>query len=133
MAGELVPLVMIPRFTTYAGLKPTDGFSTVGMDVTEYESAIINVWRGKLVQATAGTGPSPTFLVNCEGSTDQNTWSPCTGTSADEAVAEDTEEQLVPQLSKRWFRVRIKLTAGGGGTDPVVSCWAVGYLEQRLR
>ncbi|MEJ2202960.1 MAG: hypothetical protein P8170_02490 [Gemmatimonadota bacterium] len=39
MAGELVPLVLIPRYTSYVG----DGtFTTIAMDVTEYESAIVN-------------------------------------------------------------------------------------------
>lgn len=123
MAGELVPLVMIPRYTTYAG-NATD-FTTVGMDVTEYDSGIINFWRGFFV-FTAGT---PTFKVNCEESTDQNTWTTCAGTTADTAVLENVEKQFVPTLSKRWFRVRVTVA----GTNPVVSCWAVGYLVQRLR
>jgi hypothetical protein len=125
MAGELVPLVMIPRYTTYAGAKPDDGFTTVGMDVTNYDSAILNIWRGQII----ATGGTPAFKVNCEESTDQNVWSACEGTSVDEAILEDTEEQIVAQLNKRWFRIRISVA----GTAPVVSCWAVGYLEQRLR
>lgn len=123
MAGELVPLVMIPRYTTYAG--NIADFTTVGMDVTEYDSGIINFWRGQIV-ADSGT---LTFKVNCEESTDQNVWTVCGGTSADTAVLENVEKQFVPTLSKRWFRVRVTVT----GTNPVVSSWAVGYLVQRLR
>ena len=33
------------------------------------------------------------------------------------------------QIAKRWFRLKIKPV----GTAPVVTCWAVGYLVQRLR
>jgi len=40
----------------------------------------------------------------------------------------DTEVQYSLDLKKRWFRVKILL----GGADNVVSCWAVGFLEERL-
>lgn len=131
MAGELVPLVMIPRYTTIAGDTnsnppyPTPGFMTVGMDVSEYDGAIINVWRGPII-LTAGTAG---FKVNCEESTDQNVWTICDGTTANTAVSENVEKQFLPVLTKRWFRVRVVLE----GTNPVVTCWAVGYLVQRLR
>ena len=124
MAGELVPLVMIPRYTTYAGAAD---YATVGMDVTEYDSAILNIWRGEIVVNSAS--PTPAFKVNCEESTDQNSWSTCDGTTADTAVAQGQEKQFVPALNKRWFRVRITVA----GDLPVVTCWAVGYLEQRQR
>ncbi len=129
MAGELVPLVMIPRFTTLAGPPATlfDGFSTIGMDVSEYDGATINIWRGAIVKQSGS--PSPAFKVNCEESTDQNTWSACTDTSADTTVSENEEKQFVPVFSKRWFRIRIKLE----GDNPIVTCWAVGFLEQRQR
>jgi hypothetical protein len=118
---------MIPRFTTFAGppASPFDGFSTIGMDVSEYDGATLNFWRGVIVN----TGGTPKFKVNCEESTDQNTWTPCTDTTADEEVDEDEETQIHPTFSKRWFRVRIVLE----GTSPVVTCWAVGFLEQRQR
>jgi hypothetical protein len=38
-----------------------------------------------------------------------------------------TEGQQTATLKKRWFRVKITLT----GTDPAVSCWALGFLEMR--
>ena len=124
MAGELVPLVMLPRYTTYAGTKPNIGFTTVGMDVTEFDAAILNIWRGAMLG-----GGSPLFKVNCEESTDQNTWTICTGTTEDTEVDEDEELQFNPELTKRWFRLRIEIS----GTAPVVSCWGVGFLVQRLR
>jgi hypothetical protein len=113
---------MVPRYTTYAG-NLSAGFTTVGMDVTQYQKAIINFWRGELI----ASGGSPAFKVTCQESTDQNSWSVCGGTSEDTAVNEDAETQFNATLTKRWFRVRVKVE----GTDPVVSCWAVGFLEDR--
>jgi len=122
MPGELVPLVLLPRFSTYAG---ADDFHTVAMDVTEYSSAIVNVWRGKHVSAT-----SPTFGVTFQESTDQINWTTCSGTTANSDPGQDTEVQYTATLTKRWFR--IKVTIGGTSPAPVCTCWAVGFLEQRL-
>jgi len=118
MAGNLTPLVMLPRYTTFAG---ANTFVTVGMDVTDFEKAILNCWRGALI----GSG-GPTFAISFEESTDQDTWTTCTnGTASDPGAA--TEAQYSPTLAKRWFRVKVVLT----GTNPAVTCWAVGFLEQR--
>ena len=43
--------------------------------------------------------------------------------------AENVETQYELTLKKRWFRVKVLL----GNADNVVSCWAVGFLEERLR
>jgi len=117
MAGELVPLVLIPRYTSYSGDLT---FTSIAMDVTEYENAIVNVWRGKLL------GTSPTIVFSFQESTDQETWSTCTNGSGGDP-GEDTEAQYTPELKKRWFRIKIVM----GGTDPVTTCWAVGFLELR--
>lgn len=129
MAGELVPLVLLPRYTTYAGLPGTGGgtigvayFSTIGMDVTQYQSAIVNVWRGKLI-GTAAVAPK----FNLEESSDQVSWTPCTGPAADFDPGENVEDQYTAALSKRWFRIKLLL----GNADNVLTCWAVGFLEQR--
>jgi hypothetical protein len=116
-AGELVPLVLIPRYTTYAG---PGTFTTVAMDVTEYQSALVNVWRGVL------NGTTPSFAISFEESTDQVTWSTCTNGSGGDP-GEDTEDQYEPELKKRWFRAKIVTT----GTGFVGTCWAVGFLELR--
>ena len=117
MAGELVPLVLIPRFTTYAGAST---FTTIAMDVSEYQKAIVNCWRGKL------TGTSATISFEFEESTDQDSWTTCTnGSSADPGA--ETEDQYTPDLKKRWFRAKVTL----GGTDPAGTAWAIGYLEMR--
>jgi hypothetical protein len=117
MAGELVPLVLLPRHTSYVGATT---FTTIGMDVTEYQKAIVNVWRGPL------TGSSPTFAISFEESTDQDTWTTCTNGSGGDPGT-NTEAQYTPDLKKRWFRVKVVLA----GTSPAVTCWAIGFLEMR--
>jgi hypothetical protein len=129
MAGELVPLVLLPRYTTYAGL-PDSGvqsFSTIALDATQFQNAIVNVWRGKLVGST-----TPGFTLWFEESTDQVVWTVCDGSPGGPGggdPGENDETQYTLALRKRWFRVQVLL----GGADNVVSCWAVGFLEERLR
>ncbi len=118
MAGELVPVVMVPRFTTFAGA--TD-FYTIAMDVTEYQTALLSLWRGPDVPAGA------TWSVTAQESTDQNSWSTCTG-GGPTAVGASTEVQMSATLTRRWFRLKITIA----GSDPVLTGWAVGFLEQRL-
>ena len=126
MAGELTPLVLLPRYTTYAGKATDQFFTTIGMDVTQYESAIINMWRGKFV----GTDTPDDLFVRFEESTDQDSWTTCTGSpGGDDGPAENTEEQYTLTLKKRWFRIKVGLP----NANNVVSCWAVGFLEDRLR
>ena len=118
MAGELVPLVLLPRYTTYAG---ADTFTSIGMDVTPYSKAIVNVWRGNLI------GTSGTVGVTLQESTDQTNWTTCTGTSPDFDPGADTEDQYEATLNKRWFRIKVTTT----GTNVAVTCRAIGFLEMR--
>ena len=118
MAGDYVPLVLIPRYTSYVG---AGVFTTIGMEVQDYSKAVVNVWRGNM------TGTTPTFGVTFEESTDQSTWTTCGGTTAMSDPGAVTEAQYTAVLTKRWFRVSLTL----GGTDPAVSAWALGFLEMR--
>lgn len=130
MAGVQVPLVLLPRYTTYAGVTTSSDpafFTTVGMDVTPYSSATVSVWRGPLLG-----GGSPTITVAFEESMDQANWteitpSTITPSGADMSPDENVETTYKLPFQKRWLRMRISLT----GTAPVVSCWAVGFLEER--
>ena len=117
MAGELVPLVLVPRYTTLVG---AGTFTTIGMEVPDYSTAIVNVWRGTII------GTSGTFDAKFEESTDQINWTTCTnGTGGDPGA--NTEAQYTPSLNKRWFRIKITTT----GTDVAVTLWAIGFLEMR--
>jgi len=126
MDSDLVPLVMIPRFTTYAGrASPFQYFATVGLEVSEYKSVMLNVWRGNVVGEI-----TPGFSIWFEESTDQDRWTHCQGMPGGPIgcdPGENDEEQYRFPVKKRWFRVRVQL----GGRDNVVSCWAVGFLQLR--
>ena len=131
MAGELVPLVLLPRYTTYAGKVGSDYFTTIAMDVTQYETAIVNFWRGNII-GTAPTPPTEPILVKFEESTDQVSWSECAGSPDGSTIDypnENVEIQYTLTLKKRWFRIKVQLYSATN----VVSCWAVGFLEERLR
>jgi hypothetical protein len=92
------------------------------MDVTEYSSALVNVWRGKLL------GTTPTVGFTFEESTDQVNWTTCAGTNVNAFdPGQEIEGPSNATLAKRWFRLKVVL----GGTTPVATCWAVGFLEQR--
>ena len=117
MAGLYVPLVLIPRYSTYSGASTQ--FATVGMDVSEYEKAVLSFWRS--VGANLAT-----FTINFEESMDQITWTTCAGGAFTDPGAA-TEAQYLPVLSKRWFRVTINLT----GANAVATCWCIGFLMQR--
>jgi len=117
MAGVLVPVVMMRRFTTLVGV---GSFSTVAIEVKDYEKAILSAWRGPVL-----FGATASF--NVEESTDQKDWTLCSGASADWDPGEDTEGQVTATLTKRWLRVR----AAQAGPSPRVSCWVLGFLERR--
>jgi len=118
MAGEYVPLVLIPRFSAFTGATT---FTTIAMDVSNYSNAIVNIWRGPL----DGTSVNVGFTL--QESTDQYTWSDCAGTSWPVDPTADMEAQYNGTLTKRWFRIKV-LTSG---TDPRLTCWAMGFLELR--
>jgi hypothetical protein len=118
MPGSQVPLVLFPRYT---GLSGATKFKTAALDVNDYGNAAVSVWRGKLLAGSTG------FSSTCEESTDQVNWTVCGGTTAGFDPGEETEGQVVAHLRKRWFRLVLEL----GGTNPGVTCWAVGALERR--
>lgn len=136
MAGEYVPLVLFPRHTTLAGRPSSINLTTVAMDVTPYERAIVTFWRGKIIGTAPSSTPPYAFAVALEGSTDQVVWTPYapegatwTGTPVDGwELTENSQHQMIVILSRRWFRLRVRTFAN----DNVATCWAVGFLERRI-
>jgi hypothetical protein len=123
MAGQLTPAVFLPRFTTLSG-RPTSGdvfLSTVPMDVTPFQSGLINVWRGSLI------GTTPSVKINFQESSDGVKWGNCTGYSVDADPGNGVEVQYTPTLKKKWFRVTVELAV----SDNIVTLWAAGFLEER--
>lgn len=119
MSGELVPVVMIPRYSTYCGALD---FVTIAMDVSRYSGAQLTAWRGPMA------GTSPTFGITCEESTDGFVWTTCSGSTANTDPGSNTEVAISPTFSRRLFRVKVTL----GGTNPVATCWITGFLVQRV-
>lgn len=120
MAGLFVPLVLIPRYTTYCGANATS-FTTVGMDVSEYEKAVVSFWR------TAGMNVAGLQTITFEESMDQLHWTTCAGGPFTDPGAV-TEAQFQPELTKRWFRVNVTLNVAANGA---ITCWCLGFLMQR--
>ncbi len=117
MAGKRFPLVLVPRYSTYAG---AGDFTTIGMEVTPFVSALVTIWRNSL------NGTSPTCTFEFEESTDRTVWTTCSGGGAVDPGT-DTEHLVSVELKKRYFRSRVKL----GGTGVAASLYAVGYFTAR--
>ncbi len=120
MAGEFVPLVMIPRYTSLIG-QPTGGFTTIGMDTSDYSKAYVNTFMGPLA------GASGAVTIAFQESTDQTNWTTCSGVSDTEDLTENGEVQYTPSLSKRWFRLRVTYASSSNSA----TFWSMGYLERR--
>ena len=122
MANQRDRIILFPRYTTFAGAMD---FATVPINVTSYEAGDVVVWIGDVV-GPIPPGPVVPFF---EESTDQVRWTVCDGASP-VPLASGQETQFLPELRKPWMRLRISV-GSGAGADPVVSCYAVGYLERR--
>lgn len=119
MAGVYVPLVLLPRYTTLCGATGTD-FSTVAMDVSDYDKAVVSFRREAGLALTSLT-------IHFEESMDQQNWTACSGGPFADPGA-GVEGQFSPGLTKRWFRIRLTVTTG---STAVLTCWCLGFLVQR--
>ena len=118
MKGELVPVVLVPRYTGYVG---SGTYTTMPLNVEAFAKGTITLWRGRL----PGTG-SPTFTAYFEDSHDGVEWTPFDAGGEDPGA--DASAIVRFDLVRRWLRVRVVLTGSGTGA----SCWAVGMLERRV-
>jgi hypothetical protein len=118
VAGRSVPIVLIPRFTTFLGM---GNYDSEPIPVAEYAAAVITVWRGFLI------GTSPGFAVHFFEANDNTLWAPCPGSSGDPGT--NIEAVFTATLSKAWMFVRVVLAGTGAGA----TCWAEGFMELRER
>lgn len=125
-AGAYVPLVMVPRFTSYVGAAT---YTTAPLDVSEFQKFIVTVWRGLLVGSVAG-GAALFIQFEWSDDADQDGWFTFFGLSPlTTAGATDVVEA---ELTHRYLRLKVTLT--DDATDVVaLSCWASGHLERRER
>jgi hypothetical protein len=123
MAGILVPVVMIPKYTCYSGI-PTGpsatGFVTQPCDVRAYAGFSLNFWRSPMF----GTG-SPGITVWFEESVDE--FPDFTAIGGSHTPNASDENPYTGSFTKQWFRIRVILT----GDTPVVTCFCAGFFEQR--
>jgi len=118
VVGETVPVILIPRFSSYFG---ASDLATVPLDVSSFSKGTVTLWRGPLVDPG-------TFRLHVETSHDANTWfaEPPGSTGFD--PGDDDSEIVGFTCPRRWLRVRVSLT----GSQPAVTCWCAGMLEYRV-
>ena len=109
-------LVLMPRYSTFSG---QDVYTTLPVQVTDYDSVEIYAWRGPNVT-------SATFTFALEESLDRETWNHLAG--GDPGAS--TEATYTADLTLPWLRGKITL-GGGGSVFPIITCYAVGLLVKR--
>lgn len=120
MRGAIVPVVMLPRFTSYVG---AGSYTTPPLAVEAYAKGVLTFWRGKLVGGAA-TDP---FLAYLEVSHDASVWVPTLFFST-----VNTSDTLPTPFPRRWFRVRVELLGDANGVVGL-SMWMAGVLERTVR
>lgn len=122
MAGKSVPVVFVPRFTSYVG---GGLFYGIPIPVAAYDVVVVDFWHG-VINGVGLVGMN----LHLEESTDCSRWDPTAGTAIPSpytpAVGED---QFRHTLTKAWFRLGIELM----GSGVAVTCWASGFFELRER
>ena len=122
MAGKNVPVVLIPRFTSYVG---GGRFYSLPIPVAAYDTIVLDFWHG-VINGTPLVGMN----LYLDESTDGSAWDPTSGTPIlSPYPPAPGEAQFRHSLTKAWFRIGIELM----GADPAVTCWATGFFELRER
>lgn len=120
MAGLQVPVVLIPRFTTFLG---TLGYVGLPLDVTAYSAAALALWCGPLV----GTPPpAPAFSLQLQQSSDRVLWD---SIGLPVSPAPNVETPILFDITQPWLRY-VALIAG---PNSGVTCWLQGFLIRRER
>ena len=115
--GQLVPVVLYPRFTTFVG----EGvpFRTFPLDVAAYEGAQLSFWRGPMLGDM-----SPILKFFLEESQTQDKWT-ILGSAVEPGEAVETLVDVT--FTRKWFRVTAEISLGPG----YVTCWGQGFLVKR--
>jgi hypothetical protein len=113
MIGEAVPLVLLPRYSSFVG---ENTFTTAALRVSDYAKAHVSFWRGPL--------KSGSFQAEFQVSHDGQTWDTVTT-----VTTVDTRDEYSLTLKERWLRMEIQISGGNG---PAITCWCTGLLEKRI-
>ena len=125
MKGTLVPLVMIPRFTSYVG---PGTYVTVPLPVAGFSEVAIEFWRGELLGGSTPVTPA-TFEAFFEEAHEAESTEWIKFNSV--AITADGVGLYKYSLTRRYFRMRIVLTADIDYYC-AITCWASGSLVQRV-
>jgi hypothetical protein len=130
--GELAPLVLAARFTSFLG---PGVHTTAPLDVSAFDRAAFEFWRGHLAGSEAGfkaffeqadePGPGPGPLDPEYPLSDPvNPWT-ILGSSFDTFNTSSLVELV---LTKRYMRMRVGLT----GDEAAITLFAVGSIRKRV-
>jgi hypothetical protein len=119
MAGRSVPVVVVPRWTSYLG---AGTFRTAPIPVAAYDVLSLNFMAGHPV------GTTPGVTMACKESNDMKVWTPCDGSTPALPTA-FTEIQWRFALSMAWVCFEITLIQSGNVVG--LTCYAEGHLELR--
>lgn len=128
MAGQFVPVVLIPRFTSYIG---DSVCRSVALDVTEFQRCILTVWWGPLVGDTSNGAK---FELTLEVSDDNDQWVEPSGFTALTVPPENAaggNSTFDVTLTRRFLRIVASMTEDTTDGVVAVTCWAAGHLERR--
>lgn len=120
MAGKQTPVVLIPRYTSFVG--PTQ-FYMDPLPVSAYSAFSVTLWVGIYA------GGAPAAYFGFQESNDGVDWTDCDGVAPLLVPSGPSSQDLTRSLTKAWVRASVGLT--GAGT--ALTCYCLGYLEQRER
>jgi hypothetical protein len=118
--GEIVPAILIPRFTSWVG---PGTYTTAPMAVEDFAWSQVTLWVGPLL----GGAASNPLGIYFEESHDAYNWSWMLGPM----TATDTAATYPLVFSKRWFRVRVVLAANAEGIVAITG-WMNGAFRRRV-
>lgn len=109
MQGQMVPVILLPRFTSFAGLGV---YETAPLEVTEYDRMVVVLGRN-VVAIDAAT-------VTFQDSHDGVEWF--------DLHTESGVGTVDVTLTRRWFRLTIELENDAS----YVTYWCAGQLRRRV-
>lgn len=124
MIGTLVPVVMLPRFTSYVG---AGTYATAPLAVEGFDKGRVTFWRGPLV---GGAATSP-FTAYFEDSHDAVNWTEAGTNPSGPVTTVNATGGYAILFKKRWFRIRVVLAGDANGVVGI-TLWMAGALERRV-
>lgn len=118
MAGLQVPIILIPRFSTFVGPEIYRGLA---LDVTAFSRLTLTAWSG------FQPGASPTVTMTVQGSFDRQQWDDINVPAW--SLAPGTEIDVSADLSAPWLRYVLVVSGAGS----MLTCWAQGFGIMRER